>query len=459
MSTYDDFIAGKSKMFAGHAVPRALDDGAKLFPFQRDIAEWALARGRAAIFADTGLGKSRMQLLWASCIPGDVLILAPLSVAKQTAREGAEIGVHVTVCRESSDVKPGINITNYERLHKFDASRFAGVVLDESSCIKNYTSKTLTLLMEAFQKTPWKLCATATPSPNDYTELGTHAEFLGVCSRVEMLAEFFVHDLVKTQDWRLKGHARNKFWQWVSTWGCMVRKPSDLGYSDDAYNLPPLNTQFHIVDVDIKDAWKVGQLFATEAAGLMDRRSARKASLDKRVAECAAMVNADKDEPWIVWCEYNDESTMLIKAIHGAVEITGSQDIETKEERLDDFSAGKTRVLVSKSSISGFGLNWQHCARVAFVGVTDSYESYYQAVRRCWRFGQKRPVDVHLFASEAEGAVARNMDRKGKAADSMAEDMREFVAQSVKTRGAILRSVNEYKPQNSMAIPSWLVNS
>jgi hypothetical protein len=456
MGEYESYLASKQRIFAGNPVPADLSDAVPLFDFQRDIVRWALARGKAAIWADTGLGKSRMQLAWAQCIPGDVLILAPLSVAPQTAREGASIGIPVTVCREASDVRPGINITNYDRLHKFDCARFAGVVLDESSIIKNHTAKTLAMLLESFRKTPWKLCASATPSPNDYTELGTHAEFLGVCSRTEMLAEYFIHDMAHTQDWRLKGHASKLFWQWVSTWGCMVRQPSDLGYSDDAYKLPPLNTHFHIVGIDQKHAWAAGQLFATEAQGLMDRRTARMASLDQRVQQCADLVNSQPDEKWLVWCEYNDEGKRLTSMINGAVEVAGSDDIETKEQRLDDFAAGKTRVLVSKASICGWGLNFQHVARIAFVGVTDSYESTYQAIRRAWRFGQKRPVDAHFFASEEECAVVRNMARKQEQADTMAKEMLAFVKDSIRARGHAVRAVNVYEPAVKMAVPGWL---
>lgn len=457
--TYESFLAGKTAL----PIPDGLTfDRARfyvhLFPFQRDIVEWALARGRAAIFADTGLGKTRMQLAWAASIPGDVLILAPLSVARQTAAEGASVGIPVTVCRDASDVRPGVNITNYERIHKFDCSRFSGVVLDESSIIKNHNAKTLAVLMASFSSTKWKLCATATPSPNDYTELGTHAEFLGMCTRQEMLAEFFVHDMAHTQDWRLKGHARKVFWQWLSTWGCMVRSPADLGYDDSAYMLPPLNTHFHIVEIDKSHAWEAGQLFVTEAQGLMDRRTARMASLDGRVAQCAALVNAHPDEKWVVWCEYNDEGKRLTQLINGAVEVAGADSIDVKEQRLDDFGAGRTRVLVSKSSICGFGLNWQHVSRVAFVGVTDSYEGYYQAIRRCWRFGQKRPVDVHLFASEEEGAVARNMARKEEQATNMAREMREFVKDSIRSRGAAVRAVNPYRPDVTMTVPAWMSN-
>ena len=454
---YESFIASK---FRDH-VPTGIDvivDDESLFHFQRDIIRWALRRGRSAIFADTGLGKTRMQLAWASRIPGSVIILAPLSVASQTAAEGVRIGVTVTVCREQSDVRPGINITNYERMHKFNLWEFAGFVLDESSIIKNHSSKTLAMMLEAFKATPWRLCATATPSPNDWTELATHAELLGVCRRQEMLSEFFVHDMETTQDWRLKGHAREMFWRWVSSWACMIRKPSDLGYIDDGYNLPPLNIHHHVIELGNKEAHKAGFLFAQDAGSLMDRRTARVASLDGRVEQCSAIVNADSKEQWVVWCEYNAESDALHDAIPGSVEVRGSDDIDDKERAIDDFGAGKTRVLITKSSITGFGLNWQHVARVAFVGVSDSWESYYQAVRRCWRFGQKRPVDVHLFASESEASVVRNMQRKQDAAHEMADGMLPWVQESIKTSGMTTRTVNQYNATRGLHVPNWLVS-
>jgi hypothetical protein len=382
-----------------------------------------------------------------------VLILAPLAVAAQTVAEGQSIGIAVTHCREPEDVRPGLNITNYDRLHKFDAEAFGAVVLDESSCIKHHDTKTLAQLLQAFARTPFKLCATATPAPNDWTELGTHAEFLGICSRQEMLAEYFVHDGGETQVWRLKGHAREQFWRWVSGWGAMVRKPSDLGYDDTAYNLPPLTVKEHLVETEASTA---GMLFALEAQTLSERRDARKASMADRVAECAAMVNAD-DEPWVVWCDLNAESSALVKAIDGAVEITGSDDSDTKERRLADFAAGRIRVLVSKPSICGWGLNWQHCARMAFVGVTDSFEAYYQAVRRCWRFGQAREVAVHIFASQLEGAIVANLKRKESAAQSMAEQL------SAETRDAVREQVsgtsrksNPYNARTRIAAPAWL---
>lgn len=455
MGDYLQFLASKFKAHTPSGVDVDMSSAAHLFPFQRDIVRWALRMGRSAVFADTGLGKTRIQLEWARHIPGDVIILAPLSVAHQTAREGKEIGVNVTVCHGAEDVKPGVNITNYERMHKFDLSRFAGFVLDESSIIKNHTSKTLAMLLDGFRNTPWRLCATATPSPNDWTELATHAELLGVCSRSEMLAEFFVHDMAKTQDWRLKGHAKDVFWKWVSSWGCLIRKPSDIGYSDDGYNLPALNVSHHVVDIGNKYAQKAGFLFAHDASTLMDRRAARVASMDGRVEQCASMVNADPST-WIVWCEYNAEADALKAMIPGAVEIRGSDDIDDKESMLDAFSDGKTRVLITKPSIAGFGLNWQHVNRVAFVGVSDSWESYYQAVRRCWRFGQKNPVDVHLFASVSEASVVKNMQRKQDSSHEMADAMRPHVMASIKETAGTARTVNAYNPQTGMRIPGWL---
>lgn len=456
---YAQFVAGKLATHVATGLTGEFDlSDYSLMPHQSDLTAWAIRRGRCAIFADTGLGKTRMQLAWADVIhkatDRDVLILAPLAVAAQTVAEGTEIGVAVTHCRELSDVQPGVNITNYDRLHKFDASRFGAVVLDESSCIKHHDTKTLATLLDAFKATPFKLCATATPAPNDWTELGTHAEFLGVCSRVEMLSEYFVHDGAETQVWRLKGHARSQFWKWVSGWGAMVRKPSDLGHDDAAYNLPDLTVSEHTVASTLQTA---GQLFAFEAQTLSERRDARKDSLAARVAKCAALVNADR-EPWIVWCDLNAEADALKAAIPDAIEIRGPDDADTKERRLADFAAGRIRVLITKPSIAGWGLNWQHCARMAFVGVTDSFEAYYQAVRRCWRFGQKREVQVHVFASELEGAVVANLKRKEADAMAMSESL------SAETRDAVrdevfgsVRQSNPYNPRKPIAAPSWLI--
>ena len=364
------------------------------------------------------------------------------------------MGIDASVCREQSDLTPGINITNYDRLHKFDPTIFGGVVLDESGCIKHHDSKTFTALTEAYRNTPFKLPATATPAPNDWTELGTHAEFLGVCTRQEMLAEFFTHDGGETSVWRLKGHARQAFWQWVATWGAMIRKPSDLGFDDARYNLPALHIHQHSVDYELP---MNGMLFATEAQTLSERRDARKASLEDRVAACAAIVNGEPNEPWVVWCDLNAEGDALTKAIDGAVQIAGADDTDTKERRLRDFAEGRARVLVSKPSICGWGLNWQHSARMAFVGVTDSYEAFYQAVRREWRFGQTRDVHVHVFASKAEGAVVANLKRKEREAGEMAE------ALSDETRDAVMQEVtgtrretNTYNASQRVAVPAFL---
>ena len=430
-----------------------------LMPHQESLVRWACRRGRAAIFADTGLGKSRMQIAWAHQVAAHtgkpVLILAPLAVAAQTVREGLTIGVNVTHCKDGADVFGPINITNYDRLHRFYCRRFSGVVLDESSVIKHHDSKTLAMLLDAFRDTQYKLCATATPAPNDWTELGTHAEFLGIRKQTEMLAEFFVHDAAETQVWRLKGHARSQFWRWVASWGALVRSPADLGFDASQYVLPKLVSHQHVIEQDHSPEL-TGDLFAKEAQTLMDRRNARRGSLVDRVRACADLVNANK-EPWIVWCDLNAESEALCAAIPDAVEVRGSDTSETKEKRLTDFAEGRIRVLVSKPSICGFGLNWQHCARMAFVGVTDSWEAYYQAVRRCWRFGQKREVHVHVFASSAEGAVLSNLARKESDAKTMADAM------SAETLGAIRAEIlgasketNFYHPRPIGFLPEFL---
>ena len=461
MQDYESFVSSKLAHHVATGLPGDHDVPARAFPFQRDLVTWALRRGRAAIFASTGLGKTLMQCIWADVVAsetsGRVLILAPLAVAQQTLAEATLLGIPAVIARDASGVGPGITITNYDRLHKFDGVRFNGVVLDESSIIKHHDAKTFSRLVERFRDTPYKLAATATPAPNDFTELGTHAEFLGVCSRTEMLAEYFTHDGGDTSVWRLKGHARTAFWRWVASWGALVRSPSDLGYEDGGYALPPLIHHEHILPLDQADVFATGRLFAEEAAGLMARRQARRGSLSRRVAECAAVVNAQPDEPWVVWCDLNDESDALTEAITGAIEVRGSMDIDEKEAVLAKFSRGEARVIVSKPRICGFGLNWQHAARMAFVGVTDSFEAYFQAVRREWRFGQTRDVHVHVFASEAEGAVVRNLQRKGVAAEEMAAALSTETAAVVQqeVRG-LLRETNAYtRPTTEM--PSWLV--
>jgi len=434
--------------------------GGGLFPHQDALVRWALKLGRAAIFADTGLGKTRMQVEWAEIVTrhtgGQVLILAPLAVAEQTVEEAASIGVNIVHARENSDITADANIfiTNYDRLHKFDTSGLVGVVLDESSIIKHHDSKTLTLLIEAFRDTPYRLCATATPAPNDWTELGTHAEFLGICTRAEMLSEYFVHDGGQTQVWRLKGHARQAFWRWVSAWGAMIRSPSDLGFDASAYDLPPI--EVNQVSVGSDAMAQEGMLFALEASTLSERRSARKDSLNHRVEACAERVN-DSGEPWVIWCELNAESDALVAAIPDAKEVRGDQPSHQKEQILRDFAHGNIRVLITKPKIAGFGLNWQHCRNVAFVGVTDSFESYYQAVRRCWRFGQRRQVYVWLYVSELEGSVLANLMRKERAAKSMFESLSAETSDAVKA--AVLgsrRETNIYNASRRMTIPDFL---
>ena len=459
-AAYTDFLASKSQVVqpSGFEVDRLHAD---LFPFQADLVRWALRQGRCALFADTGLGKTRMQLEWARHVAdrtgGRVLILAPLAVAAQTVREGERIGVGVTLCRESADVRTGVNITNYDRLHRFDPSAFVGIVLDESSCIKHHEAKTLATLISAFGNTRYKLCATATPSPNDFTELGTHAEFLGICTRAEMLSEYFVHDASETQTWRLKGHARQAFWGWVASWGALLRRPSDLGYSDEGYDLPPLGVTHHRAPTDAETLKRMGVLFAEQARDLTERRNARKASVGKRVEMVAELINSEPTEQWLVWGDYNAETEGVTKLVPGALEVRGPDDPDEKERRLLAFANGEVRVLVTKSSIAGFGLNFQGCARMAFVGVSDSWEAYYQAVRRCYRFGQQRPVHVHIFASDAEGSVVENLKRKETDAKHMSDEL------SAQTREALRANVlkravrhTPYKPTKRMTLPQWL---
>lgn len=456
MTDYESMIASKFSTSRFPPVPHG-PIAPHLYPFQADLVGWALRRGRAAIFADTGLGKTAMQVEWARQVAehGRVLVLAPLAVADQTVRWAADYGVEMAYRRK--DEGDRITVANYEMLEHFDPTAFSGVVLDESSILKSFTGATRTALIEAFSSTPWRLACTATPAPNDFTELGNHSEFLGALSRVEMLSEFFAHDGGSTQDWRIKGHATRPFWEWVASWGAVVRTPGALGYDDTAFRLPPLVIREHSIKIGPEQAHAAGLLFADDARTLNDQRAVRKATLDERVDTISELVFADEDEPWLVWCEYNAEGDALMDRIPGAVQVSGADDPEVKRDRLLGFAAGKYRVLVTKPSIAGFGMNWQHCARMAFTGPSHSYEQTYQAIRRCWRYGQTRPVEVHIVSAETERAVVANMRRKEADADRLAAETQELVGPAMRAAiGATERRWNPYNPSISMEIPSWL---
>lgn len=420
-TTYSKFLEQKRIIDIPTGITTIPELNPILFDYQKDIVRWALKRGRAAIFADCGLGKSFMQLEWGRCIPGKVLYVAPLAVADQTIREAKKLGItniEYFIETEDSENNP---ITNYERLEKFDLSKYTGIVLDESSILKSYTGKYRNYLVENTREVPFKLACTATPAPNDFTELGNHADFLGVCTGFEMLSMFFINDAQNKngEKWRLKKHATNEFWAWVASWAVVITKPSDLGYSDEGFKLPSLNIEQITVESDTPSE---GFLFAMPAKTLQERQKARKATTADRVRMTSDMIN-NSDDIWLVWCNLNDESKELKKAIPGAVEVKGSDSDKHKKQSLLKFANGEIRVLISKPSIAGMGMNFQVCHRMAFVGLSDSYEQYYQAVRRCWRFGQTKEVDVKVITSDLEGAVVQNIERKEKQAKEMTMEM------------------------------------
>jgi hypothetical protein len=428
-----------------------------LFDFQRDITIWALKKGRSAIFAGCGLGKTLMQLEWGWLVnkytQGDILILAPLAVASQTVQEGQKLGIDVNLCRNQSQVKPGINITNYEMIEHFNTNDFIGIVLDESSILKSFAGKYRNMLIDMFKDTPFKLACTATPAPNDYMELGNHSEFLGVMTRAEMLSMFFVHDGSNTSKWRLKGHAVDKYWQWVASWAVMMQKPSDLGYSDEGFVLPPLN--IHQVTIESEEVPE-GLLFAIAAQTLQERQRARASTVKERSGVCADIVNIS-DEPWIIWCNLNSESEELTRRIIDAVEIRGSHSPEYKESKMNGFTAGEYLKLVSKPSICGFGMNWQHASKMAFVGLSDSFEEWYQAVRRELRFGQKNQVDVYVITTNLEGTVVDNIKRKERDFEVMLSGMISATQEITKANiQSTKRDTGDYNPQVEMTLPNWL---
>jgi DNA modification methylase/superfamily II DNA or RNA helicase len=441
---YSKFLGTKNIRTQSTGVDVAISDiHKKLFPFQRDVTRWACKKGRAAIFLDTGLGKTFVQLEWARLMGERTLIIAPLSVARQTVREAVKIGIDVKYVRHQSEIDDGqIYITNYEMIDEFDSAQFSAVVLDESSILKSLDGKTRRKLIDMFRDTKYRLACTATPAPNDQSEIGNHAEFLGICTMQEMLAMFFIHankvaeelmtaengkqSILKTkqsgrngQEWRLKNHGKDDFYRWMSSWAISLRKPSDLGYDDNGYILPDLNISPLFVDVDYRPD---DQLFFTGLKGIQERHIVRRSTMSDRIDTAAGIVSAS-DEQWIVWCGLNEEGDEMTSAIESAVQVKGSDDPDDKTQRIEDFQDGKYRVLVTKPKIAGFGMNFQNAHNMIFVGLSDSWEAYYQCIRRQWRFGQTFPVNCYIVLSDAEREIYDNVMQKEAMARGMQDEL------------------------------------
>jgi len=407
--SYETFLESKALTVDSRGVEVPVTDIHEyLFPFQRQLVTWALRKGRSALFADTGLGKTLMQLEWARRLDVPTLIVAPLAVAQQTVAEGVLLGLDVQYVRRPTEIAQQVVITNYELISHFDMAQFGAVVLDESSILKSVDGKTRTRLIEMCREVPYRLCCTATPAPNDIAEFANHAEFLGVCSRQEMLSMFFVND---DDGWRLKGHARTEFYRWMASWAMMVKLPSDIGFQDDGYVLPALDIEPAWVDADAdRVAQQNGMLFFNGLSGIQGRTAVRKATIDAKVERAIEDVN--HGEQWVVWCGLNDEGRKLAARVPDSILVEGADSLDHKIDALTGFVEGRYRVLVTKPSIAGFGLNMQNCHNVMFVGLSDSYESYYQAIRRCWRFGQESEVRVIPVLTDLEREIWENLQRK-----------------------------------------------
>lgn len=454
---YAEFLASKAVRAPERGLTAMPEIGSHLFPFQRRCVEHALRVGAGGVFLDTGLGKTLVQLEWCKHAiehaNGRALLMTPLAVARQIEREGKRFGYHVRVIREQSEAGEGINICNYDRLEKLDPSAFGVVALDEASILKSFTGKTTRALINAFRDHRWKLVATATPAPNDHMELSNYGEFLGVMSSNEMLSRFFINDAATaSQEWRLKHHAVIPFWDWMASWSRMAQLPSDLGDSDEGFILPPMNVTRHRA-ADSKITNELADMFGGVAMSATSLHDIKRQTSVARAEVVAALVRAEPAEAWVLWCDTDYEADAIHKAVPDAVEIRGSQSIDEKEEKLAAFASGEARYLIGKPSMLGFGLNWQHCARVAFVGRSYSYESYYQAVRRCWRFGQKRDVNVHLVLAEGEAEIGRVIDRKADDHDKMRNAMRAAMARA---DDRVTETKVAYNPTHKGKIPSWL---
>lgn len=451
---YQEFLKQKLIIHHSHG-HECLADLSLAIPFQRPCIEWACQKGRSALFHDTGLGKTFQQLLWSDSVvketKGKVLIVAPLSVSSQTVREGKKFGIKVNKIRHEQDIRPGINITNYEILNHFNCSQFDGVVIDESSVLKNYSGKIRNEIISLFRNTPYRLACTATPAPNDQMEICNHAEFLGIMSRVETLATFFVHDGSETSKWRLKGHAQKDFWKWMASWSLMVKKPSDIGFENAGYDLPPLNIDYHFVNYGSASQ---GKLFKDLAVSLDEQRNVRKKSIRDRFNKLKEILT---DDQAIIWCDLNDESAFLKKNLNDSIEIKGSDSPEYKEQGIIDFLDGKYKYLISKASIFGFGINAQAVSDMYFFGLNHSYEQFYQSIRRCWRYGQTKPVNVSVIVTDAEQPIIDNIQRKHEQAETMGREMvkqmAEFTLAEIKKTQ---KEVSVYNAEKQFKMPSFV---
>lgn len=452
--SYQDFLAMKAQLDGDHGfeplwVPEFL------FPFQANLVEWSLRKGRSALFEDCGLGKTVQYLVWAENVyrhtGKPVLALTPLAVSHQTVAEALKFGIEAARSLHGEIPAP-IVVTNYERLHHFDPAKFGGVVCDESSCIKNFDAQRTGAITEFMRRLPHRLLCTATAAPNDYVELGTSSEALGNLGHVDMLSKFFkTNDKVETRrfsvlggKYRFRGHAERDFWRWVCSWARAIRKPSDLGFSDEGFDLPPMVTEQHLVRARLP---RPGRLFDTPAETLEEQREERKRTLPERCEKAAELVNST-GKPAVVWCHLNPEGERLAKLIPDAVQVSGKDSDEAKEEAFEAFAAGKVRVMVSKPVIAGWGLNWQHCAHQTFF-PSHSFEQLYQCTRRSWRYGQKSTVKVDIVTTEGEAAVMGNLQRKAAAAAEMFDRLVEHMAEELR-----FERVNPFQiPQE---VPAWL---
>jgi len=456
MGAYDQFLLTKSQLDGEYGFdPVWMPDF--LIDFQSAMVEWACRKGRAALFEDCGLGKTVQELTWGENVVrmtnGRVLLAAPLAVALQIVREAQKFGIEVHLSRDGSLKPSGIHVTNYERLHLFDANDFVGFIGDESSILKSFDGARKAEITQFMRKMKYRLLATATAAPNDFIELGTTSEALGYLGYMDMLNRFFKNDLNNSASgrmrgevikWRLKGHAEGPFWQWVCSWARAVRKPSDLGFDDSRFVLPPLTEVEHMVEAKtLAD----GMLFALPAVGLQEQREERRRTLQER-CEMAASLVADTGKPAVVWCDLNDEGDLLEKLIPGAVQVSGKDSDDRKEEKLGAFSDGQIRVLVTKQKIAGWGMNWQHCAHMTDF-PSHSFEGYYQKVRRFWRFGQQSPVRVDLITTEGQKTVMANQKRKAEQADRMFTNLVAAMNDAI----SIDRASHFVKQQE---LPSWL---